>query len=86
MEKYIVGREITEGIYDLDECPIFDDLEGAIRDLLVRIDDADIDVSGSLQVLQCEVTEHDDVLAYQPVLSGLVVATLVAMQKLERND
>jgi hypothetical protein len=84
--KFIVGREVRSltGVYDLDECPIFDRMEEAIEDLISRIDDVEIDVASSLAVLQCEVAK-EDVISYEPVQSGLVVQTLLAMQKLKRD-
>ena len=79
--KFIVGRQLPDmtGVYDLEECDMFDDLEGAIGDLLDRSTDVDLDIAGDLQVLRCEADGDGAVLSYEPVLSGLVVVTLIAM-------
>lgn len=86
--RFTVGRQLPdmEGVYDLEGCDTFEDIEGAVGNLVERTDDVDDDVAGSLQVLRIETTMEGDVLSYQPVLSGLVVQVLLAMQKLERKS
>jgi hypothetical protein len=86
--RFTVGRQLPEleGVYDLEGCDTFEDIEGAVQDLIARTDDVETDVAETLQVLRLETTTEGDVLSYQPVLSGLVVQVLLAVQKLERKD
>lgn len=70
--KFTVGRVTPyDGVYDLEECPVFDDLSDAVKDLVDRSSEQDI--AEVLQVLEVECDENDNIMSYSVVPSGAVL-------------